>query len=74
MNNINIICATNNFGLGPVGKICSIVNAGKDYNWYAVGNKFDTSIFNRGAIKDCLWSKDKNEINQYVEKNNIQMI
>lgn len=71
MSRLNVICATNNFGLGPVGKICSIVTAGKGYDWYAVGNHFDTSIFSDGLIKECLWSKDKNELKQFIKKNNI---
>ena len=72
MNKINIIAGTNNFGLGPVGKLSSIVNSTRnDFNWYACGNKFDLNIFDKNIFKDILFSKDIDEINRFVRDNNI---
>ena len=68
----NIIIGTNNFGLGPVGKVSSIVTCLSDeYNFFAFGNEFDLNIFNNGVFKDTLFSKDKEKISSFVEKNNI---
>lgn len=70
---MNVICATNNFGLGPVGKLSSIVNAGIDINWYACGEKFDLGIFNEGIFKEECWSKEKDVVKKFVEKNKIAL-
>ena len=68
----NIIIGTNNFGLGPVGKVSSIVTTLSDeYNFFACGNEFDLNIFNNGTFKDTLFSKDKEKISNFVEKYNI---
>ena len=69
---INVIGATNNFGLGPVGKLSSIVTATKDlYNWYACGNEFDLEIFEESIFVDKLFSKEKDKIKEFVADNNI---
>ena len=69
----NIIIGTNNFGLGPVGKVSSIVTGLSDeYNFFACGNEFDLNIFNDGIFKDTLFSKDKDKISNFVEKNKIK--
>lgn len=68
----NIIIGTNNFGLGPVGKVSSIVTGLSDeYSFFACGNEFDLNIFNNGIFKDTLFSKDKEKISNFVEKYNI---
>lgn len=72
MKKINIIAGTNNFGLGPVGKLSSIVNSTKEnFNWYACGNKFDLNIFEKDTFKDILFSKDINEIKKFIKQYNI---
>ena len=69
----NIIIGTNNFGLGPVGKVSSIVTGLSDeYNFFACGNEFDLNIFNNGMFKDTLFSKDKEKVSSFVEKYNIE--
>lgn len=68
----NIIIGTNNFGLGPVGKVSSIVTGLSDeYSFFACGNEFDLNIFKDGMFKDTLFSKDKEKIANFVEKYNI---
>ena len=68
----NIIIGTNNFGLGPVGKVSSIVTGLSDeYNFLACGNKFDLNIFNAGIFKDILFSKDKEKISNFIKKYKI---
>jgi len=70
---INIIIGTNNFGLGPVGKVSSIVNALKSkFDFYACGNEFDMNIFEKNIFKDKLFSKDIKKIEEFVLKNNIK--
>ena len=69
----NIVIGTNNFGLGPVGKVSSIItNLSNEYNFFACGNEFDLNIFNDGIFKDTLFSKDKDKISNFVEKNKIK--
>ena len=71
-NKINVIIGTNNFGLGPVGKVSSIVNNSLDeINWYACGNEFDLNIFKKDTFKGTLFTKDKEKIEKYIKENNI---
>ena len=68
----NIIIGTNNFGLGPVGKVSSIVTGLSDeYNFFACGNEFDVNIFKDGMFKDKLFSKDKEKIAEFIKKHTI---
>ena len=68
----NVIIGTNNFGLGPVGKVSSIVSCLSDeYNFFACGNEFDLNIFDKDIFKDTLFSKDKKKIGNFTEKYKI---
>lgn len=68
----NIIIGTNNFGLGPVGKVSSIVAGLSDeYNFFACGNEFDLNIFKDGIFKDTLFTKDKEKIANFIKKYKI---
>ena len=68
----NIIIGTNNFGLGPVGKVSSIVTGLSDeYSFFACGNEFDLNIFKDGTVKDTLFSKDKEKIANFIKKHKI---
>ena len=53
-----LACAVG-FGLGPNGKLCSIVNYNKKYEWYACGDKLDLSIYKENPFIDTCWSKDE---------------
>lgn len=69
-----ILVATTNFGLGPVGKLYSIVNAGKEkFEWYACGQKFDFGIFEENIFRDSCWTMDKYELQEFINKNNIKI-
>ena len=68
----NIIIGTNNFGLGPVGKVSSIVTSLSDeYNFFACGNEFDLNIFKDGVFKDILFSKEKEKIANFIKRYKI---
>lgn len=68
----NIIIGTNNFGLGPVGKVSFIVTGLSDeYSFFACGNEFDLNIFKDGTFKDTLFSKDKEKIANFIKKHKI---
>ena len=68
----NIIIGTNNFGLGPVGKVSSIVTGLSDeYSFFFFVNKFDLNIFKDGTVKDTLFSKDKEKIANFIKKHKI---
>ena len=69
----NILVATSCFGLGPVGKLNTIIECAKDkYNWYASGEQFDIGIFKSNIFRDCCFTLDKDEIQQFVNKYNIK--
>lgn len=69
----NVLVATSCFGLGPVGKLNAILEAGKEYyNWFASGEEFDKKIFNNITFKDSCFSLDKEEIEKFIDKYNIK--
>ena len=68
-----IVAITTNFGLGPVGKLSSIVNASSDiYEWYATGQKFDESVFKKDVFKKKKFTEDESEIKAFLEENGIK--
>lgn len=70
----NILVATSCFGLGPVGKLNSIIETAKDeFNWYATGEKFDFNVLDTPNIfKDTCFTLDKEEIRKFIKENNIK--
>ena len=70
----NILAVASCFGLGPVGKLCAIVEASKnDFNWFASGEEFDINVFNDKKIFiDKCFSMDKDEIKKFIDKYNIK--
>lgn len=68
-----VVAITSNFGLGPVGKLSSIINASRDeFEWYASGQEFDTKIFDRNKFKQVLWTEDEKKMKQFLENNDIK--
>lgn len=68
-----IVAVTSNFGLGPVGKLSSIINAsGNEFEWYALGQEFDTEIFEKNKFKKVLWTENEEQIKLFIKENNIK--
>lgn len=68
-----IVAITSNFGLGPVGKLSSIINAsGDEFEWYALGQEFDTKIFEKNKFKKVLWTEQEEQMKQFIKENNIK--
>ncbi len=65
-----LACAVG-FGLGPSGKLCSVVENNKHYEWYACGDELDLSVYNGNPFIDVCWSRDKNELHTFIEKYDI---
>lgn len=70
---MNVICSAVNFGLGPTGKLCSIINACPDINWYLCGDKIDEYIFKNDVFKKKKFTRNKNEIKKFIDNNNIKI-
>lgn len=69
---MNIIGSAVNFGLGPVGKLCTIVNELPNLNWYACGDQFDLNIFKGDVFKECCFSRSEDIIKDFIKKNSIK--
>ena len=69
---MKILACAVGFGLGPSGKLCSIVNYNKQYEWYACGDELDLSIYKKNPFIDICWSKDEKTIENFVKKHNIK--
>ncbi len=68
-----VIAITSNFGLGPVGKLSSIICASEgEFEWYASGQEFDTKIFDKNRFRQVLWTENEKEIERFVKNNNIK--
>lgn len=66
-----LACAVG-FGLGPSGKLCSIINYNEQYEWYACGDVLDLSIYKKNPFIDTCWSKDEKIIKSFIKKYNIK--
>lgn len=69
---MKMLCSAVAFGLGPTGKLCSIVNACKQIDWYLCGDEIDEFVFKRDVFKDRLFSRKKSDIKNYIDKYNIK--
>ena len=66
-----LACAVG-FGLGPSGKLCSIINYNNQYEWYACGDELDLSIYKKSPFVDSCWSKDKKTLENFIKKYDIR--
>lgn len=73
---MNILVSAMNFGLGPVGKLSSIVNyvntRRDNINWYSCGDRFDVSIFEKNIFKDHCDERENEAVDEYIKKYNIK--
>ena len=73
---MNILASAMNFGLGPVGKLSSIVNYVNskcdNINWYSCGDRFDLSIFDKNIFKDHCDERENEVVDEFVKKYNIK--
>ena len=74
---MNIVGSAVNFGLGPVGKLSSIISLTEKYTndikWFGIGDKLDESIFEKNVFTKKLWSKNKEEIKKFIKENKIDL-
>lgn len=68
-----LACAVG-FGLGPGGKLCSIVENNPYYEWYACGDELDLFIYDHNPYKDTCWSKEKTVLKRFVERYDIHYV
>ena len=72
---MRVLVSAINFGLGPSGKLCSIIRdaiARDDcFEWYACGDELDITIYKRNPFVESCWSKDPIVLSQFVRKNSI---
>ena len=72
---MRVLVSAINFGLGPSGKLCSIISNAITHNdcfeWYACGDELDITIYNKNPFVESCWSKDPFVLSQFVKKNNI---
>ena len=64
---MNILACASGFGLGPGGKLSSIIEktsqlCGKNICWYACGDFIDTAIFKEDIFLKVCWSRNEENI------------
>lgn len=69
---MKVLACAIGFGLGPGGKLCSIVNYNKQYEWYACGDELDLSIYKKNPFIDTCWSEDEKVIENFIKKYDIK--
>ena len=69
---MKILACAVSFGLGPNGKLCSIINYNKKYEWYACGDKLDLSIYKENPFIDVCWTKNEKNLEEFIKKYNIK--
>ena len=74
---MNVIGCAVKFGLGPVGKLSTIISETKknidNINWYACGDELDLNIFENDVFKEKCWSKAEETIKKFVDRNRIEL-
>ena len=71
---INIVAVSSCFGLGPVGKLAAIIKRSEnDFNWFATGEQFDFSVFDKNIFIDTCWSMDKDTVAEFIQKYQIRI-
>lgn len=75
---MNILACASNFGLGPTGKLASIVSKSlsvmnNDISWYAGGDELDIAIFEKDVFIQKCWSRDEKRLVEFVKENNIKL-
>lgn len=66
---MNVLGCAVAFGMGPAGKLSSIISDSPDINWFLSGDQLELSIF--ASPMNYLWTKDPDEISKFINKNNI---
>jgi hydroxymethylcytosylglucuronate/cytosylglucuronate synthase len=66
-----LACAVG-FGLGPAGKLSSIVLHNQKYTWYACGDELDMGIYEKFPYRDVCWSSDENILKAFISRYDIK--
>ena len=75
---MKVLACASGFGLGPVGKLSSIMEKAKEMfegniRWYACGDKIDTDILEKDLFVEKCWSREEEEITEFVKKHKIKV-
>lgn len=68
---MKVLACAIGFGLGPGGKLCSVVENNPQYEWYACGDEIDLSIYQHNPFRDTCRSKSRKDLSRFVEENGI---
>lgn len=68
---MRILACAVGFGLGPGGKLCSVVEKNKHYEWYACGDELDLSVYDSNPFLDVCWTRDRKELYAFIKKYDI---
>jgi hydroxymethylcytosylglucuronate/cytosylglucuronate synthase len=71
MKPLHVLAAAIPFGLGPAGKLATLVEDAPWISWYACGDEFDLSIFEPGAFRGHLWSRDRDALRDFARSRHI---
>jgi hydroxymethylcytosylglucuronate/cytosylglucuronate synthase len=68
---MNVLAAAIPFGLGPAGKLATLVKGAPWIHWHACGDRFDQSVFEKSPFEGQLWSKDRGEVQEFIRSHHI---
>lgn len=68
---LRILVSAIGFGMGPIGKLCTIIE-NNNYDWYACGDRISSDIFERYPFHDECWSREEKDILRFVNKYKIK--
>ena len=69
---MRILACAVGFGLGPSGKLCSIIDNNKDYEWYACGDELDLSVYEKNPFIDRCWSRERDKLYTFIKTYSLQ--
>ncbi|MFH1469113.1 MAG: hypothetical protein ABIO70_32295 [Pseudomonadota bacterium] len=68
---MNVFAGAVPFGMGPVGKLASIIEASTDIAWTPCGDPFPLTVFSQASFGTPCWSREPAVLEAFAERHDI---
>lgn len=68
---LRILAGAFDFGLGPTGKLATLVQASPEWSWYACGDRLVGDLFGASQFVKTLWTHDSVRLERFINENRI---
>jgi len=64
---MNVFGGVISFGMGPLGKLATIIEVSEDIQWFGCGEKMLNGVFATNPFLDCCWSKEPEILRAFAQ-------